>query len=393
MRLQSCLWASAILLQSASAIFTDEAFHVDYHHALLGIPLSNATFFHKPQSSSNASLLYTLSEKGILGALNPKDGSVLWRQALSTDDAVRSKAGYLAVGDQDGQITTGLRNQVQCWDALDGKLKWEYTTGASSSIKGLQLVPASSSSSESLQDVIALVALAGDTGLSVIRLSGDNGDQKWAYTESAAASSSSVSLATSEKSAFVVEKSHGLLAGNKAKVVVLDIVMGKESTHYSMAVDSDPLTGGQSATGSCSTFPFLLSGEKPYKTVKFNLLGSSKVSTLTLEDKEEDIEALSVHYACGPSAPLHFLLHARGSHASGQRCSMLTKTRAKCRKPIHYQPLRKPAPLQSKMLEPRPSLSGPQRPSSSCTPQRRMGNLVAGRRRKLVLWRVAHIMH
>lgn len=312
MRLQPILWASAVFAQCVYSIFTDEAFQIDYHHALLGIPLSNATFFHKPQSTSNASLLYTLSEKGILGAINPKDGTVLWRQDLNLNNATSPEAGSVAVGDQDGQITTGHGNKVQCWDALDGKLKWEYSAGVTILVKALQLVPRSGSATESAQDVIVSVAVPGETGLSVIRLSGDNGDQKWSYKDSTAASGSHLSLATSQKSAYVVEKSHGILAGNKARVVVLDIATGKESTHYSIAVDSDPLVGGNSATASCSAFPFILSSEKPYKTAKFNLLGTSKVSTINLEDKDEDVEAVSVHYACGTSAPSHFLIHVRG---------------------------------------------------------------------------------
>ena len=308
MRLQPVVWASAIFLQSAVAVFTDEAFHTDYHHALLGIPLSNATFFHKPQSTSNASLLYTLSEKGLVGAINPKDGSVLWRQTLSAEDQT-SQAGFLAIGDRDGQITTGHGTQVHCWDALDGKLKWSHTATPGSTVHGVQLVPATTTSDSAAQDVVVLSV--GEAGLSVLRLAGDEASQRWKYTAGSPSSGSSLSIAVSDKSVFVVEKSSGIIASNKAKVVVLDILTGKESTHYSVAIDSDPLDGGQSTTASCYSFPFLLSAEKPFKNVKFNVLGSSKVTTMSLEHNHE-VDALSVHYACGPSAPAHFLVHARG---------------------------------------------------------------------------------
>ena len=310
MRLQPIFWASTIILQSASAIFTDEAFHVDYHHSLLGVPLSNATFFHKPQSASNASLLYALSDKGVLGALNPKDGAVLWRQVLSSHDVDGLLSGYLAVGERDGQITSGYNHTVSCWDALDGKLKWQYNVGETPSVKGVQLAPASATNNDAPQDV--LVQAAGHSGLAIVRLAGDTGVKKWTYTDAAATTGSSVSLAASDKSVFVIEKSHGLIAGNKAKVAVVDIGTGKESTHYTIAVDSDPLTGGQSATSTCSGFPFLMSAEKPFKNIKFNLLGSSKTSTLQLDDKDDEVQAVTVHYACGPTAPPHFLIHARG---------------------------------------------------------------------------------
>ena len=309
MRLQPVLWASTILLQSAFAVFTDEAFHLDYHHALLGVPLSDAILFHKPQSSSNASLLYSLSDKAVLGAINPKDGSILWRQPLSPTDGSDNGRAFLAVGERDGQITSGYHNAVYCWDALDGKLKWGHHTDKSTTVEGTQLVTKTTSDSDAPQDAIVLAS--GESGLTVVRLAGDNGVKKWTYTSAAVAAGSSLSLATSEKSVFVVEKSHGVLGGNKAKVMVLDVDNGKESTHYSISVDSDSLTSGQSATSTCSAFPFLVSAEKPFKDIKFNLLGSSKTSSLRLNDNE-DIEALSVHYACGPTAPSHFLLHARG---------------------------------------------------------------------------------
>ncbi len=310
MRLQPILWASTSVLQSAFAVFTDEAFHLDYHHALLGIPLPHATFFHKPQSSSNASLLYALSDKGVLGAINPKDGSILWRQDLSSADTSNVGQASVAVGERDGQIISRYQNAVCCWDALDGKLKWDYSTDKSTTVEGMHLVPTETPDADAAQDVIVLAS--GESRLFVIRLAGDNGVKKWTYAASAATAASSLSVAVSDEAVFVIEKSHGLLAGNKAKIVVLDIGTGKESAHYSVIVDSDPLSGGQSATSTCAGFPFLLSAEKPFKNVKFNLLGSSKTSSLSLDDKEE-IQALTVHYACGASAPSHFLLHARGN--------------------------------------------------------------------------------
>lgn len=207
MRLQPILWASTVLLQSACAIFSDEAFHIDYHHALLGIPLSQATSFHKPQSSSNASLLYTLSEKGWIGAINPKDGNILWRQALG-GDVEHGDVGSLVLGD--GQIVTGRGEQAACWDALDGKLRWEFNAGVASVMKGVQFAPGSTPAAQD-----ALVLVAKDTGLSVMRLAGDDGSNKWTHADSAASAASDVSIAASDKSVFVIEKSQGLLGGNK----------------------------------------------------------------------------------------------------------------------------------------------------------------------------------
>ncbi|KLU82956.1 hypothetical protein MAPG_02023 [Magnaporthiopsis poae ATCC 64411] len=64
----------------ALAVFRDEVGDVDFHHALVGLPQQHTTFFHRPRRDDKASLLYTLSDLGILGAVNPSTGAVLWRQ-------------------------------------------------------------------------------------------------------------------------------------------------------------------------------------------------------------------------------------------------------------------------------------------------------------------------
>ncbi|KAJ6132030.1 ER membrane protein complex subunit 1 [Penicillium samsonianum] len=70
MRLQIALFFTACL-SPATAIYSDEVNHIDFHHALLGAPSPDSTFFLKPSTSSNASLLYTLSDKLLVGAVNP----------------------------------------------------------------------------------------------------------------------------------------------------------------------------------------------------------------------------------------------------------------------------------------------------------------------------------
>jgi hypothetical protein len=82
MRLHALLILALSLSFPVYAIIADGAYHIDYHLALLGIPRSGNTFFHQPSASSSASLLFTISEKGVLGAVNPKDGSLVWRQSL-----------------------------------------------------------------------------------------------------------------------------------------------------------------------------------------------------------------------------------------------------------------------------------------------------------------------
>ncbi|KPI42619.1 ER membrane protein complex subunit 1 [Cyphellophora attinorum] len=285
MRLQPAVWLLTVLLHTTSAIFSDDAFVVDYHHALVGTPQSHATLFHKPQSSSNASLIYTISDKHVLAAINPKDGTVLWRQVLESES--KHEHSYLAVGERDGQIVSGYGTTVSSWDALDGKLRWQYDVEAGSVVKGLQLVPSADSINTDAQDVVAVAG--GESGPSVVRLAGDGSGRRWIHQDSSSKGDSEVTVAATTGSIFYIVKSKGILT-----------------------IDSDSLVGGaQLVAGSCTGAPFVVSAEKPYKTIRFNLLGSSKQTSLTLEDKAGEILSLKVLTPCGEQAPPHFLIHAQ----------------------------------------------------------------------------------
>ena len=87
------LYLSLSLLPSALAVFEDEAYSVDYHHELLGLPQPHTTFFHRPRKDDKATLIYTLSDLGVLGAVHPGTGKVVWRQLLGEGDGfLRPKA-------------------------------------------------------------------------------------------------------------------------------------------------------------------------------------------------------------------------------------------------------------------------------------------------------------
>lgn len=115
----SLFGVATLLLRSTQAIFADEAWDVDYHHPLLGLPKEEATLFHQPNPASKASLIYTLSEEGIVGAVNPRDGSLVWRQSLPRN---LSDAGFLRAGSGQDIVIAGAGHQVSAWSAADGRL-------------------------------------------------------------------------------------------------------------------------------------------------------------------------------------------------------------------------------------------------------------------------------
>lgn len=171
--------SSFLLLLNASAsiaVYTDEAYHVDYHHAFLGIPQAHTTFFHRPSANSKASLLYTLSERSILGAVNPKDGSVLWRQQLAIENQSHPTASLLKAGEGANVVVSAANNQVQAWDAVDGRLVWSWQSEGH--IKAIDVV----AGEQEAKDVLAVSREDGGSA-SIKQFSISDGGTQWVYRD------------------------------------------------------------------------------------------------------------------------------------------------------------------------------------------------------------------
>ena len=191
MRLQSLLvLLVAYISATAWAIFADEVDHVDFHHALLGIPSTHphsaSTFFHRPISFSSASLLYTLSEKLILGAVNPKDGSVVWRQNVSRSAGTDGAVGFLRASDQSRTIVSAVGEYVAAWNAFDGKLVWEKRFVGGGSVKDLELLELHDPTAETgTRDVVAVFGEEDASVVSTVRrLDGSTGQVQWEFRDS-----------------------------------------------------------------------------------------------------------------------------------------------------------------------------------------------------------------
>ena len=290
-------------------------FNIDFHHALLGSPQSHTTFFHKPQSNTNASLLYTVSDKAVLGAVNPRDGSILWRQPLAGQPVDNASNSYLVAGDRNGQLVSGYGRSVACWDALDGRLLWDFFTPEGTLIGGLQAIPSQGSATDAVtQDFLVLaIPMQANAHVTIARIAGDGSEARWQHVDSSSSQGSSASIAKSAKNIYYITTSHGLLTSNKANIVALDRATGKETNPTSVPVETEPLGDhGQYVAGACSNFPFLISADRPFKSFKFSLLDNARVSTVVLEDKGEEVENVTVVHACDGDGPSHFLLHIKG---------------------------------------------------------------------------------
>src|SRR4051794_14893922 len=114
--MRTSLVAAIAALPLARAVFQDEVGHIDFHHALLGAPQIQSTFFHRPRLEEKASLLYSLSDVGVLGAVNPSNGNLVWRQVISSN--VSSGGGHLRAGDGESWVVAALGSSVHAWNAV-----------------------------------------------------------------------------------------------------------------------------------------------------------------------------------------------------------------------------------------------------------------------------------
>lgn len=178
-------WSSLLLLPAAwlaspsLAVFADDAYVSDYHLALLGLPQEHTTFFHQPYANSKASLLYTLTDRALLGAVNPKDGSVVWRQALSS--SFNGSDVHLVAGAAQDLVVSASGNQVAAWAAGDGRLAWSKALTDGASARGLAIAEAvDATSQDSGKDVFLLYHQDGSR---IERLDGITGNTKWVYSD------------------------------------------------------------------------------------------------------------------------------------------------------------------------------------------------------------------
>ena len=297
----------ALSVVPVRSVFSDEAYQIDFHQALLGLPQPHTTFFHKPDAASSAALLYTLSDKNVLGAVNPRDGTLVWRQSIA-EIAHKTSPSLLVAGEDDGKITAAHGRTITSWDAAHGRLVWSYAIMNGGHAVDLQPVPVLGSSTDgAVQDVILLSQVKGV--VTVSRLGGDGSGERWVYNDASSSVEATLAIGTSTKHVYYVSRSAGIISGSKTKVAILDIITGKLIKDNSVSLDGEiVLVNGKMIAGPAAN-PFIITIEKPYKSVKLNLLGSSKITPLNIEDKGEEVNSVKVHFAPGVNSSPHFLIH------------------------------------------------------------------------------------
>ncbi|KAM0718605.1 hypothetical protein Q7P37_005675 [Cladosporium fusiforme] len=296
------LAAACLLLKSASAVFVDEAWNIDYHHALLGKPQESTTFFHRPNPASRASLIYTLSERGVLGAVNPRDGSLVWRQFLEAEAS--SDSSFLRAGEDQDLVISGVGNQVASWSAGDGRLAWSHTApGLLQDLEILEL----SDGKETPGAKDALV-LAGGEHAEVQRLDGATGSVKWSHKLESGDEPYQVSASSTEVFAILLQKT--MLGYIKIKVITLDPVTGKKTDEYTLNSDSELASADTIVSvGANSASPIIAWADAAYSTLKINIIGTKAVSSFNIEKHNEHaVQRITLQAPYHTNSLAHFLV-------------------------------------------------------------------------------------
>ncbi|GAB7331412.1 hypothetical protein MBLNU13_g02834t1 [Cladosporium sp. NU13] len=295
--------AACLLLKPASAVFADEAWNLDYHHALLGKPQESTTFFHRPNPASRASLIYTLSEQGVLGAVNPRDGSLVWRQLLEAN--VSSDASFLRAGEDQSLVVSGIGSQVASWSAGDGRLAWSHNApGLLQDVEILEL----SDGKETPGAKDALILTGGELA-EVQRLDGATGSVKWSHKLESGDQPYQVSASSTEVFAILLHKT--MLGYIRIKVITLDPVTGKKTDEYTLASDNELASADTIVSvGANSASPIIAWADAAYTTLKVNIIGTKAVSSFDIEKHNEHaVQRVTLQAPYHTNSLAHFLVH------------------------------------------------------------------------------------
>ena len=294
------------ILPGTLAVYADEAYHTDYHHQLLGIPQPHTTFFHRPRPQDKATLLYTLSDLGVLGAINPGTGEVVWRQFLAAEDGP-STEGFLRPVEGETTVVSAIGSRVDAWDAMSGRESWGNVFEGVA--KDLEVLETAAGATEA-KDILALFE---DNGKATLRrLKGGNGDVVWEHKDS----SDDLPLQVSANVGHVFLVSlHGSWGGYNIKVTTLEPVTGRKTDEYTLSTKGDVHSPDDVLfVGSNSAAPIVAWTDKTLKTLKANMLGkASNLQSLPLKDLDGDTLKVTLHAPYLPQSLPHFLVHSESA--------------------------------------------------------------------------------
>ncbi|KAG5949842.1 hypothetical protein E4U53_005713 [Claviceps sorghi] len=289
---------SALLLglsSLATAVFKDEVGDIDFHHSLVGLPQQETTFFHRPRKDDKASLLYTLGDVGVVGAINPSNGHVVWRQQVS--HGIAHGGGHLRAPEGENWVVSGHGSKIQAWDALTGRNIWGMHFKGQ--VKDVEIMEVTETSRK---DVLVLF---DEDGVTVLRrLHGALGNVIWEFRET----SNDVPVQVSTNIAHVhVLSLHGSPGSYNLKVTSLDTAAGGRIDHWLIGNKGD-IHGAEDVmfVGANSAAPIAAWTSRGMSRLSINVLGTKTKQDVNLPDDTVSVRIHAPHLT--QSLP-HFLLH------------------------------------------------------------------------------------
>ncbi|KAM0263873.1 hypothetical protein ACHAQJ_000908 [Trichoderma viride] len=291
---------SALLLGLSSlvaAVFQDEVGDVDFHHALVGVPQVETTFFHRPKKDEKASLLYTLSDVGILGAVNPNTGALVWRQQIA--DGLSNGGGHLRAPEGENWVAAAYGQRVQSWAALSGRNLWEVELDGQ--VKDLEIMELTESARK---DVLVL---SDEDGVTVLRrIHGALGTVVWEFRE--VSKDIPLQVSTSLTNVYVISL-HGSPSSYSLKITALEPATGGRVDHWTVGTKGE-VHGPQDVmfVGANSAAPILAWASNDLAKLNIHVLGTKSKQEFPLV---ADTISVTIHAPHLTQSQPHFLVHTR----------------------------------------------------------------------------------
>lgn len=282
----------------ALAVFRDEVGDIDFHHALFGVPQPETTFYHRPRKEDKASLLYTLGDVGVFGAVNPSNGQVVWRHQIAQN--VTNGGGHLRAPDEGNWVAAAYGNEVQAWDALTGRNVWhrEFT----GDVKDLEIMEVTANERK---DVLALFDEHGATVLR--RINALTGSVVWEFREA----NKDIPLQISSNNAHLyIISLHG---STSLKVATLDVVTGARVDDATIAKGEISALDNVMFVGANSAAPLVAWTNSDLSKLSVYVLGVKVREDILLPSDAVEIKLHAPHLA---QSQAHFLVHIRTDGAN-----------------------------------------------------------------------------
>ncbi|KAI8265709.1 hypothetical protein K4K58_010973 [Colletotrichum sp. SAR11_239] len=295
MRLPTLLLAASSLV---GAVFVDEVGDIDYHHELIGVPQVETTFFHKPRKDDKASLLYSLSDVGVVGAVNPSNGAVVWRQFLTGN--ITNGGGHLRAAEGEDWVVSAYGNTVQAWNAMSGRSVW--WTDFTGDIRDLEVMELTENGRK---DVLALFE-EEDGSSTLRRLNGKDGSVVFEFHD--ASKNVPLQVSNNIEKIFVVSL-YGSANSYGVRVSVHDTVDGRRVDDISLGSKGDIQTKEDLLlVGANSASPIIAWTDAAHSKLKVNVLGTKIKQEFPLPADTLEVAIHAPHHL--QSEP-HFLVHSR----------------------------------------------------------------------------------